>query len=87
MYHFVSTRLLVLVTGLFLIQYALAPFSLVWAGRPDLIYLIILDYAFFWSWETVPFFALLMGLVKDLLGGHLFGVETACLTVTGIGLS
>lgn len=86
MYHFVSARLLILVTGLLLIQYALAPFSLSWAGRPDLLYLIILDYAFFWSWEMVPFFALSIGLVRDLLGGHLFGIETACLTVTGIAL-
>lgn len=87
MYHFISARLVILVTGLLLIQYGLAPFSLAWGGRADLLYLVILDYAFFWSWERVPFFALAIGLVRDLLGGHLFGIETACLTVTGIGLS
>lgn len=87
MYRFVSTRLLVLVTVLLLVQYVLAPFSLAWGGRVDLLYLVILDYAFFESWEMLPFFALLMGLVRDLLGGHLFGIETACLTVTGVGLS
>jgi len=79
-----SPRLLSLTALLFAIDYAASPFLSPLGGRVDLLYLVILDYAFFLSWELVPFFAVAVGLTRDFLGGHLFGIETAALAVTGI---
>lgn len=81
--RFVSLRLLTLVVGLLTLEYCFAPFSSFFRGRLDLLYLLVLDYAFFWSWEAVPFFALSIGLLRDFVGGHLFGIETVSLTTTG----
>jgi len=56
-------------------------------GRTRFLYLLVLDYAFFCSWQRVTLFALVIGLFRDVLGGHLFGVETASLALTGFLLS
>jgi rod shape-determining protein MreD len=85
-HRFITARLLILAGALLILQYSFSPFSLLWKGRPDFLYLLVLDYAFFWSWERVPFFALGMGLLRDFIGGHLFGIETLSLTVTGLAL-
>lgn len=87
MHHFVSRRLLTLAAFLLFLQYGISPLNFFGGGRPDFLYLAVLDYAFFWSWELVPFFALAVGLLRDLVGGHLFGIETACLTATGVALA
>lgn len=87
MRRFISARLLTLVAGLLFLQYSFSPFTLFWGGRPDLLYLVVLDYAFFWSWELAPFFALMVGFLRDFVGGHLFGIETACLMATALVLS
>ena len=87
MHRFISARLLILIAGLLVLQQSLSLFPFFWSRRPDLFYLIVLDYAFFWSWEFVPFFGLAIGLVRDLAGGHLFGIETVSLTVTSFLLS
>lgn len=84
MRRFVSARLLILALLLLALQYCLSPFFQLLIGRIDFLYLLVLDYAFFWSWERVPFFALSMGLVRDFIGGHLFGIETLSLTLTGL---
>ena len=87
MRRLLSARLLILVVILLALEYTFSPFFYLLRGRIDLLYLLILDYAFFWSWERVPFFALLMGLLRDFIGGHMFGIETVSLTVTGLLLS
>ena len=87
MRHFLSRRLLTLVAICLILEYSLSPALFLLNGRPDLLYLVVLDYAFFWSWERVPFFAMGVGLLRDFLGGHLFGIQTASLALTGWLLS
>ena len=87
MRQFLSSRLLGFVASCLILQYSFSSSIFLLNGRPDLLYLVVLDYAFFWSWERVPFFAVFIGLLKDFLGGHLFGIETACLALTGWLLS
>ena len=87
MHRFVSARLLLLIALLLILEYALSPSFFFLRGRVDLLYLVILDYAFSWSWESVPFFALMMGFLRDLLGAHLFGIETVSLAASGFLLS
>lgn len=87
MHRFISARLLILITLLLILEYALSPFFLFLKGRPDLLYLVVLDYAFFNPWERIPFFSLGVGLLRDFLGGHLFGIETLSFTLTGYLLS
>jgi rod shape-determining protein MreD len=87
MRELLSGRFLILVAGLVTLDYTLAAFFPPLGGKPDLLYLVILDYAFFWSWERVPFLALGLGLLRDFFGGHLFGIETLSLTATGFLLS
>ena len=84
MRRFLSTRHLILVGLLLVFEYALSPFPAYLKGRVDLLYLLVLDYAFFWSWERVPFFALMIGLLRDFSGAHLFGIQTAALTATSL---
>ena len=90
MHYFASPRVLVLTGLLFILQYSLSPLPIFWTGRPDLLYLLILDYAFFFKWQEAPFFAFGIGLLRDFMGGHFFGVETASLTAVtlllGIGI-
>ena len=87
MRHLFSSKYLGLTLLVLLIEYALSPFLFLLNGRPDLLYLVVLDYAFFWSWDRVPFFAMLIGLVQDFFGGHLFGIEIASFSLTGWVLS
>ncbi len=79
----VSGRLLILAGVLLVLQYGLTAFGALLNGRPDLLYLLVLDYGLFGTFQRVPFFALGVGLVRDFIGGHLFGIETVCLAVTG----
>lgn len=83
MRHFVTRRLVIFTGILVAVQYLLTSFSFPARSRLDLLYLLILDYAFSWSWERVPLFAFTLGLLRDFLGGHLFGIETLSLTATG----
>ena len=83
---FLSNRLLILIGLLLTLQYSFSSLFFLSKGRVDLLYLLLLDYAFFWSWERVPFFAFAMGLLRDFIGGHLFGIETISLTLTGFFL-
>ncbi len=87
MRHFLSARFLILVAALLTLDYCLAALFPPLKGRPDFLYLVILDYAFFWSWERVPFVALGIGLLRDFFGGHLFGIETLTFAATGFLLS
>lgn len=87
MRHFLSRRHLGLILLALLVEYALSPFLFSLNARPDLLYLVVLDYAFFWSWDKVPFFAMFVGLLRDFLGGHLFGIWTVSFSVTGWILS
>ncbi len=84
MRRILTGRLLILAAVLVTLQYGLAPF---FTGRPDFLYLLVLDSAFFLSWERVPFLAAGIGLLRDLLGGHLFGIQTFSFSVTGTLLS
>ncbi len=84
MRHFINARQLILLILLLIAEYTFSPLFSFFKGRVDLLDLLILDYAFFWSWERVPFFALVIGLVRDSLGGHLFGIETLSLTISGL---
>lgn len=83
MRRLVSGRQLILLVLLLLLQHGFSPFFFTLKGRPDFFYLLVLDYAFFWNWHRVAAFALGVGLVRDFLGGHLFGIETASLAVMG----
>ncbi len=87
MRHFLSARLLILIAVCIVLEYTLSPAIFLLNGRLDLLYLVVLDYAFFWSWEKVPFFALLIGLILDFFGGHFFGIQTVSLALTGWLLS
>lgn len=83
MHHYLSGRFLILLVGIFLLEYCLSPFFHWMKGRADLFYLLVLDCAFSWSGERVPLFALGIGFLRDFFGGHLFGIETACFALTG----
>lgn len=87
MYRFISARFLIFVVFLLILEYTLFPFFLFLKGRPDFLYLMVLDYAFFNPWEKTPFFSLGVGLLRDFLGGHLFGIETLSFALTGYLLS
>ncbi len=87
MHRFVSTRLLILMGFLLILEYGLSPFFVFLRGRPDLLYLVILDYAFFGNWQEVPWFSLGVGLLRDFLGGHLFGIQALSFALTGYLLS
>ena len=87
MRHHLSSRHVSLIAVLLILEYALSPAFSSLGGRPDFLYLAVLDYAFFWSWERVPVFAVATGLLRDCLGGHLFGIQTLSLAVTGWLLS
>lgn len=84
MRRFVTARLLIFAALLLILQYAFSPFFLLLKGRVDLLYLLVLDYAFSENRNRVPFFALAVGFLRDFLGGHLFGIETLSFTVTGL---
>lgn len=81
MHRLVTGRLLILLLILVPLQYGLAPLL---GARPDFLYLLVLDCAFFLSWTLTPFFAAGIGLLKDLLGGHLFGIHTLALSIMGV---
>ena len=87
MHRFISPRLLILMAFLLVLEYGLSPFFLFLKGRLDFLYLVILDYAFFGSWERLPFFSLGVGLFRDFLGGHLFGIQALSFALTGYLLS
>ena len=87
MRHFLSARLLTLIGVCIILEYTLSPAIFLLNGRLDLLYLAVLDYAFFWSWERTPFFAMLIGLILDFFGGHFFGIQTVSLALTGWLLS
>lgn len=87
MRHLFPSRLLTLTLLLLVLEYALSPFFSSLPGRVDFLYLLILHYGFFLNWELVPFFALVIGLLRDFVGGHLFGIETASLVATAVPLS
>ena len=87
MRHFLSARLLTLIGVCIILEYTLSPAIFLLNGRLDLLYLVVLDYAFFWSWERAPFFAMLMGLILEFFGGHFFGIQTVSLALTGWLLS
>lgn len=87
MRHFISAKLMGLLALLIVFEHFLSPFLFSLGARLDLIYLLVLDYAFFWSWERAAFFALFVGLILDLFGGHLFGIQTITLTVMSLLLS
>ena len=87
MHHLFSPRILILALLLLALEYAFSPFFSALPGRADLLYLLILYYGFFLSWERVPYFAVAVGLLRDFLGAHLFGIETASLAASGVLLS
>lgn len=87
MHRLVTLRHLTLVAVLLTLQYGLAFLFWPLKGWPDLLSLAILDYAFFWSWQRVSVYALGIGLLRDFAGGHLFGIETLTLALTGSLLS
>ena len=68
---------------LLILEYGLSPFFVFLRGRPDLLYLVILDYAFFGNWQQVPWFSLGVGLLRDCLGAHLFGTQALSFALTG----
>lgn len=80
----VSKRLAFLITVLLILEYFFSSISLPFGARIDFLFLLILDCAFFGEWERVPFLALTVGLVRDFAGGHLFGIQTLSLTLTGL---
>lgn len=77
-----SNRLLILI-GVLLALESVQSSLIHFGGRVDLLYLLILDSAFFWDWEWMPLFAFGVGLLLDFFGGHLFGIETISLTASG----
>ncbi|GEM_PF-2133908 len=87
MHHLFSFRRLILVFFLLALEYALSPLFSAPPGRVDLLYLLILDYGLFLSWERVPYFALVIGLLRDFVGGGLFGIETIALSASAVLLS
>lgn len=87
MHRLVTLRHLTLLVVLVTLQYGFALLFWPLKGWPDLLSLAVLDYAFFWSWQRVPVFALGIGLLRDFSGGHLFGIETVTLALTGFLLS
>lgn len=87
MRHFLSSKLLGLLTLVIVFEHVLAPFLFPLNARLALVCLLVLDYAFFWSWERAASFAMFTGFILDLFGGHLFGVQTLTLTVMSLLLS
>lgn len=87
MHRFISARLLILIALVLVLEYSFSPFFLFLKGQPNLLYLVVLDYAFFGDWERTPFFSLGVGLLRDFLGGHLFGIEALSFALTGYLLS
>lgn len=87
MYRVLSARFLTLVAFLLVLEYGLSPLFLFLKGRPDLLYLVVLDYAFFGNWERVPWLSLGMGLLRDFTGAHLFGIQALSFALTGYLLS
>ena len=83
MHRLVTGRLLTLAFLLLCLEGWLASFPDFFKGRPGLLPLLVLDYAFFRSVEKIPLFALLTGLARDFSGGHAFGIETLSFTITG----
>ncbi len=87
MRHFLSSKLLGLLALVIVFEHVLSPFLFPLNAHIALVYLLVLDYAFFWSWERAAFFAMFTGLILDLFGGHLFGVQTLTLTMMSLLLS
>ena len=86
MHRLLTGRHLILIPLLVVLQYSLSSLVPSTNGRPDFLYLLVLDYAFFSDFQRVPFFALTVGLVRDFIGGHLFGIETLSLSLTAFAL-
>lgn len=82
MHRLLTGRHLILLPVLVVLQYSFSSLLPSTNGRPDFFYLLILDYAFFSDFQRVPFFALTVGLFRDFIGGHLFGIETLSLSLT-----
>lgn len=82
MHRFVTRHHLILLLLVLTLQFVLSPFFYK-GGRPDFFYLMVLDYAFFWQWEWIPLFALMIGLLRDFIGIHLFGIDTASFAFSG----
>ena len=84
MRRLVTPRLLILAFLLLAAEFSLAPLFYILKADIGLLHLLVLDYAFSWNSERVPFFSLLIGLARDFAGGHLFGIETVSFTLTGL---
>lgn len=71
----------------FLSLYVVTPVVNVRGIGPDLWVLLLLFYAFRIDWKRSPLFAFSIGLLKDLLSAHFFGLETFALGASAILLS
>jgi cell shape-determining protein MreD len=54
--------------------------------KPVSLYLMLLYVSFEWHWERTFALALLIGLIRDGVGSHPFGVETTVLCLVSVGL-
>ncbi|MBI4549466.1 MAG: rod shape-determining protein MreD [Candidatus Omnitrophica bacterium] len=82
-----SVKSILLVLAVFLISLYALPFIEIRGIKPDFWVLIVLFYAFRADWRTVPFFAFLIGLIKDILSPRYFGVEIFTLGMAALILS
>jgi rod shape-determining protein MreD len=82
-----SPKSLLLLAAVFMISLYALPFIEIRGVKPDFWVLLVLYYAFRADWRAVPFFAFVVGFIKDILSPRYFGIEIFCLGMAALLLS
>ena len=69
---------------LLVLDLSVLPFIRVGGIQPHLLYLIVLYAAFQWGWQRTLPMALAVGILRDLTGSHLLGLETGSLILASV---
>ena len=86
MFKYYGPQLIFLIVLFLLLELTVMPFCAVKGVRPDLFFILIAFYSFFIYPNRTPHFALLLGLVRELFSGTLFGLETLSYGISGFML-
>ena len=87
MSRFLTARLIFYLVLLFALDECFLPsLRMGGAAQPVLVYLMVVYAALKWPWQRSLLMAAMVGLLRDAVGPHPLGVETAAMVTTSIAL-
>ncbi|MFA6601030.1 MAG: rod shape-determining protein MreD [Candidatus Omnitrophota bacterium] len=86
MRHALSGRIIFYLFFLLILDLCFVPLAALHFVRPSCLLLVILYVSLEWQWERTVTLALLVGLMRDAVGSHPFGIETAVLVSASVAL-